>query len=61
MPISLAMVATQFLDRPGLAQKTVKSYEHTLMPLLAQYGSWPIEIWLVSVSFRHLFKCANEV
>ena len=44
MPISLAMVATQFLDRPGLAQKTVKSYEHTLMPLLAQYGSWPIEI-----------------
>ena len=44
MPISLAMVATQFLDRPGLAQQTVKSYEHTLMPLLAQYGSWPIEI-----------------
>ncbi|MEM6452181.1 MAG: tyrosine-type recombinase/integrase [Cyanobacteria bacterium P01_D01_bin.105] len=44
MPISLAMVATQFLDRPGLAQKTVKSYEHTLMPLLAEYGSWPIEI-----------------
>ena len=40
----LAMVATQFLDRPGLAQKTVKSYEHTLMPLLNQYGSWPIEI-----------------
>lgn len=38
------MVATQFLDRPGLAQKTVKSYEHTLMPLLRQYGSWPIEI-----------------
>ena len=38
------MVATQFLDRPGLAQKTVKSYEHTLMPLLSEYGSWPIEI-----------------
>ena len=44
MSIPLAMVATQFLDRPGLAKKTVKSYEHTLMPLLAQYGSWPIEI-----------------
>ena len=44
MPISLAMVATQFLDRPGLAQKTVRSYEHTLMPLPGQYGSWPIEI-----------------
>ncbi|MEM9948475.1 MAG: tyrosine-type recombinase/integrase [Cyanobacteria bacterium P01_D01_bin.36] len=44
MSISLAMVTTQFLDRPGLAQKTVKSYEHTLMPLLSKYGSWPIEI-----------------
>ena len=38
------MVATQFLDRPGLSEKTVKSYEHTLMPLLSEYGSWPIEI-----------------
>ena len=44
MSISLAMVATQFLDRPGLAKQTVKSYEHTLMPLLREYGSWPIEI-----------------
>ncbi len=44
MSIPLAMVATQFLDRPGLAKKTVKSYEHTLMPLLNEYGSWPIEI-----------------
>jgi len=44
MSISLAMVATQFLDRSGLAKKTVKSYEHTLMPLLNEYGSWPIEI-----------------
>ncbi|MGB3292444.1 MAG: tyrosine-type recombinase/integrase [Phormidesmis sp.] len=44
MSIPLAMVATQFLDRPGLAQKTVKSYEHTLVPLLSEYGSWPIEI-----------------
>ncbi len=44
MSIPLAMVATQFLDRPGLAKKTVKSYEHTLMPLLKEYGSWPIEI-----------------
>jgi integrase/recombinase XerD len=44
MSIPLAMVATQFLDRAGLAKKTVKSYEHTLMPLLSEYGSWPIEI-----------------
>lgn len=38
------MVATQFLDRSGLAKQTVKSYEHTLIPLLSEYGSWPIEI-----------------
>ena len=38
------MVATQFLERPGLAKKTVESYERTLMPLLSEYGSWPIEI-----------------
>ncbi|MEL6472397.1 MAG: tyrosine-type recombinase/integrase [Cyanobacteria bacterium J06623_4] len=44
MSIPLAMVATQFLDRPGLAKKTVESYERTLMPLLREYGSWPIEI-----------------
>ena len=44
MSIPLAMLATQFLDRPGLAKKTVESYEQTLMPLLSEYGSWPIEI-----------------
>jgi integrase/recombinase XerD len=43
MSITLATIATQFLDRPGLAEKTVKSYEFTLLPLLHQYGSWPIE------------------
>ena len=44
MSIPLAMVATRFLDRPGLAKKTVESYERTLVPLLKEYGSWPIEI-----------------
>ena len=44
MSIPLATVATQFLDRPGLAQRTVDSYERTLLPLLGQYGRWPIEI-----------------
>lgn len=43
MSITLATAATQFLDRPGLAEKTVKSYEFTLLPLVRQYGSWPIE------------------
>jgi len=44
LSISLATVATHFLDRAGLAPGTVKSYELTLMPLLAEYGSYPIEI-----------------
>lgn len=44
MTTTLATVATQFLDRPGLAQKTVNSYESALLPLLSQYGRWPIEI-----------------
>lgn len=44
MTITLATVATQFLDRPGLAQRTIESYEYALLPLLRQYGRWPIEI-----------------
>ena len=44
MTSTLATVATQFLDRPGLAKKTVNSYESALLPLLSQYGRWPIEI-----------------
>lgn len=44
MSQSLAMVATEFLDRPGLAASTVRSYEFTLMPLLKQYGRWPIKL-----------------
>jgi integrase/recombinase XerD len=41
--MSLATIATQFLDRPGLAQKTQQSYELTLMPFLQEYGQYPIE------------------
>lgn len=42
--VTLATVATEFLDRPGYAAKTRYSYEITLLPLLAQYGSTPIEL-----------------
>lgn len=42
--VTLATVATEFLDRPGYATKTRQSYEITLLPLLAQYGSTPIEL-----------------
>ena len=44
MSLSLATIATQFLERPELASSTVESYELTLLPLLRQYGSWPIEL-----------------
>jgi integrase/recombinase XerD len=40
---SLAAIAIQFLDRPGLAKSTQQSYELTLMPLLQRYGRFPIE------------------
>lgn len=38
MEPTLAAVAAQFLARPGLSQKTIRSYEGVLMPLLKQYG-----------------------
>ena len=41
---TLATVATQFLQRPGLAKGTLRAYESTLMPLLKAYGSWPIDL-----------------
>ena len=41
---TLATVATQFLQRHGLAKGTLKAYESTLMPLLSMYGSWPIDL-----------------
>jgi integrase/recombinase XerD len=41
---TLATTATQFLQRPGLAKGTLRAYESTLMPLLAVYGSWQIEL-----------------
>lgn len=44
MSPTLATVSTQFLQRPGLSQGTVKAYESTLIPLLAEYGSWSINV-----------------
>jgi integrase/recombinase XerD len=42
--VTLATVATEFLNRPGSASSTQRSYESTLLPLLDQYGQTPIEI-----------------
>jgi integrase/recombinase XerD len=42
--ITLAALATAFLERPGLAKSTLRSYESTIIPLLKKYGRWSIEI-----------------
>jgi integrase/recombinase XerD len=44
MPITLAKVATEFLERPSIAPATLKSYESTLIPFLIAYGRWPIDL-----------------
>ncbi len=44
LTITLATLATQFLERPGLAPSTLRSYELTLIPLLKEYGRWSVEI-----------------
>jgi integrase/recombinase XerD len=44
MTITLAMVATKFLDRAELSPNTVHSYEMTLLPFLRRYGRSPIEM-----------------
>jgi integrase/recombinase XerD len=42
--VTLATVATQFLERPELSKTTRTTYELSLLPLLKEYGSWSIEI-----------------
>lgn len=44
MTITLASLATQFLERSELSQSTIDSYQSTLMPLLKLYGRWNLEI-----------------
>ncbi|MCT7988978.1 tyrosine-type recombinase/integrase [Laspinema olomoucense] len=42
--VTLARLATEFLERSDLAKSTQRSYEAVLMPLLALYGRLPVEI-----------------
>ena len=44
MTVTLARLATEFLERQGLSQSTQRNYSSTLMPLLAKYGRLPIGI-----------------
>ncbi len=41
--LTLAALATAFLEHPGLSKSTVRSYESTLIPLLQHYGRSPID------------------
>ncbi|WP_036489543.1 tyrosine-type recombinase/integrase [Myxosarcina sp. GI1] len=42
MSITLASLATQFLERNDLSKSTVRSYESTLLPLLQRHGQCAI-------------------
>ncbi|MEM6404817.1 MAG: site-specific integrase, partial [Cyanobacteria bacterium P01_D01_bin.116] len=44
MTVTLATIVVEFLERPGLAESTRKTYEFALRSLLKEYGSWSIEI-----------------
>lgn len=44
MTITLAATSAEFLDRPGLTNSTIRTYEYVLIPLLKIYGRWSIEI-----------------
>lgn len=59
MSKTLAAVATQFLDRQGLAKSTRLSYELTLQPLLERYGSWPMEIIDRSALEEYLYSLTH--
>lgn len=60
MSQSLAMVATEFLERPCLAKNTVQSYESALLPLLSEYGRMPIEL-LDRQTLQTYFNGINHV
>ncbi len=40
--LTLAQLATEFLEQPGYAPSTRRSYELTLLPLLQEYGRRPL-------------------
>jgi integrase/recombinase XerD len=57
--VVLAKLATEFLERPGLAATTLRSYEFTLMPLLKEYGQWSINILDRQLLVAYLNKITN--
>jgi integrase/recombinase XerD len=54
--ITLAALTTQFLERPGLTNSTIRTYEYVLIPLLRLYGRWSIEIIDYEILVEYLNK-----
>ncbi len=54
MSVTLATLATEFLERPGLAKSTRRTYELVLLPLLQEYGWWSVEILSRQVLIEYL-------
>ena len=42
--LSLATLATEFIEQPQLSSKTVRSYTSTLMPLVKELGRTSVEL-----------------
>lgn len=57
MSITLATLATHFLERHSLSKSTIHSYESTLLPLLQQYGLEPVK----SLSRQQLEQYLNSL
>ena len=57
--VILARLATEFLERQGLAATTLRSYEFTLMPLLKEYGRWSIDILDRQLLVEYLNQITN--
>lgn len=57
--ITLAALTTQFLDRPGLTNSTIRTYEYVLIPLLQLYGRWSIEIIDYEILVEYLSGLTN--
>jgi integrase/recombinase XerD len=57
--VILAGLATEFLERQGLAPSTLRSYEFTLMPLLKEYGRWSIDIINRQLLVEYLNRITN--
>ncbi len=59
MSVTLATVTTEFLERPGLAKSTRRTYELVLLPLLQEYGWWSVEILSRQILIEYLHSLSH--